>query len=513
LWKAAWTFVILLRGSNSVALSQKGNGGPMSKHKPYIRWRKSNGAFIGVAIFLLAMQLPASEYFVGASVSTLDCGKFEGGVKPGDTLTLAAGERGPIRIIGCQGTAEKPIWVRNDPKGNKPTTILRRSASSGGFIFECLDCVHLVIDGTGKWQGAAEASYCGAPAGKDGCGIRITAGVSGDSPSTYLALRGKSTKVTVRGVEVDGRWSELGTQGIGIQQNDQSVTMAKYPGFWREDFIYENNYVHDVHGEGLYIGPYWRESDPWVPQRNITIRYNLVEDTGRENIQMKAAIDGDNQIHHNVVRRSGLRAEEGQMGAGLSAVEGGQVKIHHNWIEQSGMQGIQHFNHMIPKSEGPFTSEIYNNVIYNSGAISGDARGYGITVNFASGSAEIVPTVYNNTVVRTGDSGINFGSGVTGGVARNNIVADAGTSALRVGDNISSHNLIGSSSSIGFANAALLDFNLTDRSAARDAASLAIYALTDFNGVRRPQGAAPDQGAFEYTLQAAPVPPQVTGVQ
>lgn len=462
-------------------------------------------------LLLVTMMLPAepskaADHFVSASTASVDCGTFNGGVSPGDSITLASGDRGPLIIRNCEGTSASPIVVRNDSAGDRPTVIRRTSAGSGGFVFTCRDCVNVVIDGLSKWRGAPQDAYCGAPAGKTGCGIKVTSVVSGDEPSTYLMLEGLTTKITVRGVEIDGRASTLGTRGIGIQQNDHAMKAANYPGRWRENILYEKNYIHDVFGEGLYIGPNWPDSG--IPLRDITIRENLVEDTGRQNIQLKSALAGTNLIHHNVVRRSGLRGEEGQ-GAGISVFEGGRnTRIHNNWIEASGIQGIQHYNMYITSDQGLFASEIFNNVIYDSGKRFGAVgSGHGISVGSRAGSAEIRPVVYNNTVVKTAGNGIDFNAQVKQGVARDNIVADSGSSHLAIGDNQSLNNVTGASSLMRFEDPTRLRFSLTMDSPARNAGSASGHPPDDFRGVLRPQDGRPDQGAFEFSSAAVPQSP------
>lgn len=319
-------------------------------------------------------------------------------------------------------------------------------------------------------------------------------------------LDGLTTKVTVRGVEIDGRTSSLNTRGVGIQQNDHSRRASDHPGFWREDIVYENNYIHDVFGEGMYIGPNW--PDGGIPLRNITIRSNLIEDTGRQNIQLKSALQGTNAIHDNVVRRSGLQGEEGQ-GAGISVFEGGRnTRIFGNFVEGAGIQGIHHYNMYLPTDQGQFTSEIFNNVVYDSGKRYGAiSEGHGISVGSRSGAATIRPNVYNNTIVRAAGNGISFNSEVSQGVARDNIVVDTTSGPLSLGNNQSVNNRTGTSASMRFADTARLNFGLTTDSPARNSGSVSGFPASDFRGLNRPQEGRADQGAFEYSSAAVPQSP------
>ena len=65
----------------------------------------------------------AADHFVSSGTSTFNCSS----VNPGDTVTLAAGNRGALRVSDCTGTAANPIIIRNDPTGSGPTVIRRNS--------------------------------------------------------------------------------------------------------------------------------------------------------------------------------------------------------------------------------------------------------------------------------------------------------------------------------------------------------------------------------------------------
>ena len=162
----------------------------------------------------------AADHFISANETSFD-GSI---VDPGDTVTLAAGSHRPLAITDLTGTAERPIIIRNDTSGSGPAVITL--TSGGGFVFRCDDCVHVVIDGSGKWQGASsQRTY----------GIQIT--MTGGSPQTFLRVGGLSHHVTIRHVEVDGKWPGLANSGAGIGVNDHEVKQADHRGIWREAFL------------------------------------------------------------------------------------------------------------------------------------------------------------------------------------------------------------------------------------------------------------------------------------
>lgn len=465
---------------------------------------------------LLGQAAVAAEHFVSSNVSEVNCEVFGGGVGAGDRIILESGARDTLKIRNCRGTAQRPVVVTNDPAGSGPTIIRRGSANSKGFILSCSDCEHFVLDGSAGWRGSSTTASCGVQGGENSCGILVTSTSAGDGPSAYIAFIGSSSNFTVRGVEVDGRWPDVSTDGIGISVNDQSFNQSDNPGKWRENILIENNYIHDVEGECLYVGPNW-EFEGNVDDlklRNIEIADNLITDCGWDGIQLKSAIEGVNRIHHNVVLRTGKAIDDSaSQHIGISFYESGNGFIHHNWIEDAGEHGIQHFLHRIPPSFGVMQSSIYNNVIIAPGR-TGPQPGKGITVSRNDQAAQPRTTIFNNTIISPEDSGILIGGSVSaGGVIRNNIVADAGGSAISAPDRVTtSTNRTGSSASMNFVNALSLNFRLRDNSSAVDTGSPIVYPDDDFDGTPRPQGSQPDIGAYEYASGSTgkrPNPPQL----
>ena len=108
-------------------------------------WRSWQSTCIGASDLALA-----ADYKIPAQTATFDCAR----VKPGDTVTLSSGTRGPLTIRSCNGTAAHPIIIRNDPGASAPTVISRSGGSAGGFLFSCNTCIGVEIDGSYKWNGA-----------------------------------------------------------------------------------------------------------------------------------------------------------------------------------------------------------------------------------------------------------------------------------------------------------------------------------------------------------------------
>src|SRR5262245_39424482 len=431
----------------------------------------------------------ATERVIPANVEKFECSS----VAPGSLLTLAAGNRGPLMIRNCNGTRADPIVMRNDPEGMGPTVVSRAEGPEDGFVFSCDDCTGVAIDGSYKWQGAPEGTTYG---------IKVTM-TGGGAPSAFLKIGGLSRFVTIRNVEIDGAWPALATNGIGISVNDHQVDRVDHPDRWREGILIEDNYVHNVEGEGMYIGPNYREGD--LPLRDVEIRYNRVEDTGWDGINTKSMWAGENSIHHNRIRRAG---ENGSTTGSASQYSGimnnaGTVKIYNNWIDSTGQHGIKVWTEEGPPEsmgEGPFEAQVWNNVIVGAGDLWQPfmSHSFGISIGAQPGCEKPIPSVYNNTIVGPRESGIGVSKYAGAGFVRDNIVAGAGGKLAIVAPGFValSNNRIGAIPEIGFENPALLDFHLGDTSPAWNKGS-EDFPPTDFDDEARPRDGAPDPGAFE----------------
>lgn len=449
---------------------------------------------------VLGLSLAASEpalaasHLISAQAGGFDCGS----VRPGDTVILGSGVRGPLKIRNCSGTEDTPITITNDANGTRPTTISRSSGASGGFVFSCDDCVGVVIDGSTKWRGA--------PSGQT-YGIKVTM-TGGESPSAFMRIGGMSRFVTIRSVEIDGTWPALAKNGIGLSVNDHSIQRAAFPTAWREGYKIERNYIHNIEGEGMYVGPNYREGD--LPLRNIEISYNLLEDIGWEGINTKSLIAGNNSIHHNVIRRAGKNDSQSSSQKQYAGVNNnsGSVSIFNNWIESTGTHGIKLGSGEGPletEGFGPFEARVWNNVIVSAGELwsSFMPESHGISVSSKVGVEKPVPYIYSNTIVSPRNDGINLASNVGSGYVKDNVIAGAGGVPVKAPSFVSlTNNRAGSVSDMLFVDAPKKNFRLRADSPARNRAG-SDYPDSDFDDVPRPQDGAADQGAFEFTTNPA----------
>lgn len=143
-------------------------------------------------------------------------------------------------------------------------------------------------------------------------------------------------------------------------------------------------------------------------------------------------------------------------------------------------------------------NKVYNNLIYG---INFPYQGGNAAISVYAGSGH---EIYNNTIANNTTDGILL-SEWTGSVSnvqvRNNIAyGNAGNAFVNGGSGtVQSNNLFGVDPS--FVDSSAKDFRLGGASRAIDAGVGLSLVTTDIVGTGRPQGAAPDIGAFEYRGQ------------
>ena len=381
------------------------------------------------------------RFNVSPSTTTFNCATQNVGA--GDVIVIPGGTRGPLTILNCVGSANNHIFVRNDTTSNGPAIIRRSSGAGGGFIFVCENCRYVTIDGTGKWNGASSLG-CGAldigsgrPPAIRNCGIKVTPSTSGnDSPSSFLALKGNSRFVTLRGVEVDGNWpTGNGTNGNGLVVNDHSynlpngVTQAS-PTEWREGVVLTDNYVHETQGEGIYFGGnFSSEAYDDLPLRNNEMSYNIVRDAGYDCVSMKSSIAGTSRIHHNWVSGCGLThddASTGNSGACIDNFEGAFTQIYNNYAENCYGPGFVANTQNRPASYGPMPISVYSNTFVRPGTPSNNKPCIVISRRDTT-NAEIEPNIYNNTCTDPDGIAIRVDASISPCTIRDNILNGEGT--------------------------------------------------------------------------------------
>lgn len=162
--------------------------------------------------------------------------------------------------------------------------------------------------------------------------------------------------------------------GVGIygkQDPYEGQPWTQYPSYVSRKITITNCYVHDVDGEGMYIGHTYPDGDPdhskIYPIRldSVTISNNIVVNTGWDGIQLSNARNG-NLIFNNSVTSFGLLDIDGQR-AGIISGGNTNSQVFNNTVSNGKGNGIQFF--------GYGKMECYGNVITNVGNTAKNVNG------------------------------------------------------------------------------------------------------------------------------------------
>jgi len=432
------------------------------------------------------------DHIIPLGVSTWD--GIVNGVQPGHIIEIEGGVRGPLRIDEVHGLLGDRVIIRSDPTVRN---IIRRTTPKGGdFVFRLRNCDHFELDGSftaGEIYGIEVTFASGATTGNP------------DNPSSFLHLSGICQDYAIRNIEIDGGFSAgLSNNGVGIQHNDNNVTFqSPFVQAWRENILVELCKIREVQGEGIYLGPNWLSPLNGTPLRNIEVRFNDVQNVGRDGIQVKKTIEGVNRTHHNFVKNTGIRTADPQAGqkSGISFWEG-YGDIYNNWVEDAGEHGCWWHCQNRPASEALLPVKAYNNVVIRAGFSTDPIalNGSGIIFGNKIGAAfSPLIEIYSNTVIECSNRGIFVEANQEGDVTIQNNISVGNSNDIdddSTGSSTVNNNETGSVSAQNFTDAANDDYSLTGASPAVDGVSTGLVAPTDFDDVARPSGAE-DQGAFE----------------
>ncbi len=192
------------------------------------------------------------------------------------------------------------------------------------------------------------------------------------------------------------------TGGVGLymkQDPYNNQPWNHYPNYVMTKVIVRNTYIHDVAGEGMYIGHTYPWGDPAlsnnVPQRmdSVEIYNNIVENTGWDGIQLSNARNGA-KIYGNTVNNFGTANIDAQR-AGI--ILGGNTKgdVYNNTVTNGMGNGIEIF--------GYDTLRVYNNTVTNVGntlrTTNGEESIYGsATPGQVETNPNMKPRIYNNQI-------------------------------------------------------------------------------------------------------------------
>jgi hypothetical protein len=239
---------------------------------------------------------------------------------------------------------------------------------------------------------------------------------------------------------------------------------------------------------------------------DIILRKNYIHDNANQGILGASARV---TIDQNVIARTGLQSS--QFHEHGIYMQGTDIAITNNLIDSNHAYGIQiaaySYNsgtHAVPEYAGATNWLISNNTI----ALQ-DVRG-GIIV-WNAGTAPSGITVQNNIFYRNsestnGDNAVGYLGSYNNIVVRNNLsYTTSGSASLPSGNG----NIVGQDPR--FVDLSVSNFRLQSNSPAINTGIAQLTPSVDIAGVLRPQGSAPEIGAYEFGGTADTTPPTAPG--
>ncbi|HEY9008843.1 PKD domain-containing protein [Ohtaekwangia sp.] len=427
-----------------------------------------------LVVHLASAQNCNCKYTVGLTETNVD-GKALG-INPGDVVCIQAGKRSVLRFSNFTGSATQPIIIKNCGG------VVDVTNADKGYAMWFSASRYFRITGTGD----AANNY----------GIRCAATKSGSNSFVVTDL---SSDVEVDHVEVYGS----GFAGMMIKTDPRCDLSANRGVFTMYNVSVHENYVHDVKGEGFYIGNSFYNG--WTGNTSCSgttlyphdiigckVYKNIVRNSGAEAIQVGAASSGC-EIHDNNVELFGQDPFASYQNNGIQIGLGTGGLMYNNVVKNGPGNGII--------VQGKADNIIYNNVIIGAGSI-------GIYCDDATTSGTLGSgfSFINNTIITPGSDGLKIAAErVSMNHFINNIIIKPGSGVyvnktmtsvkMDEANNYYSANI----DDVKFANAAAGDYHLLSTSPALNkGASVSTYGVTfDFDNKARPSGGVYDIGAFE----------------
>lgn len=405
------------------------------------------------------------------------------GVQPGDVIGLSGNlTYGALKFVNIVGTPENPVIIKNCDG----TAIIETSNSAYGMKFQHSKYFKLMGNGSGN---------------PDDFGIKVTT-----HKGFYIIMEKFTTDFEMAHIEVAGAsrygmGENSGFAAIGIKTSPyQACDVFADPS--RTAWVMRNisvhdNYIHDVGGEGIYMGHGFykgrrEEGCSMVTYshsiKGVRIYNNLIEDVGFDGIQIKNA-DEDVEVYNNIIRNYGTH-NHGAHNEGLLIGDGTVGRFYNNLVDTGTGSGC--FIH------GMGDLYIYNNVFANQ-TEDGIYASHGPMVIRKPGAPF---NIFNNTIYNAGKYGYVFHN-EDGGPKRfiNNLVINAAKAVHPGATTEMENNVVTNDESvIRFVDASNMDFRLNNGSQAIDAGTdLSSYDISDdCDGNPRPSGLGFDLGAYEF---------------
>jgi hypothetical protein len=264
----------------------------------------------------------------------------------GELVCIPSGSYSHLNFHGLVGTEDAPVTITNCGEGQ---VVVDAEAAYPAVSAQAAR--HLRLTGTGDPNQAF-----GFVVQNPGPGLAV------------IDMKGGTSDIELDRFEVMGP----AYSGIAIRNYPYCDPTLGRDAFTQTNTRIHHNYVHDVSGEGLYIGPSHYHSEysptstadcaPGIPEaalRGVEIHHNTVEDVGRDGIQVGAAIDGM-FIYNNTIRRYALAGSYGHIG-GIQINPGSVGNIFGNRIESAVDGPPDNAVQYAGGEDGP--TLLYNNLI------------------------------------------------------------------------------------------------------------------------------------------------------
>lgn len=416
---------------------------------------------------------------------TFDGNQTSPKVKPGDVLCFEAVERGRIIIRNINGSKEKPVIIKNCGGVATITSVLGQTSNPDPILMQNSSFF--------RFTGSGDPNFL--------YGIRINKGQNG------MQLSGRCTNFEIDHVEV----FNTGFAGIMAKTDPNCADSTT----WRENFTMRDislhhNYVHDVQGEGFYVGNSFYNTAPPSTDvcgkkyphaiEGVELYRNVVKRTGCEGIQVGSATQNCS-IHDNTIDTTGLNPFANFQNNGLQIGNGTGGVCYNNWINYAPGNGISCL--------GIGDNFFYNNIIINAGADTAKL-GIGIFMDEQATPDSVLGTgmkFVNNTIINPRGNAIRiYTDKLPQSYIYNNVVVQYGTSPEYVRKLSSSVNVDqkgnvfrNTMSALSFQDATKNDFRLKSGSPAIGAGvDVSSWEIT-FDHTNNLRKVPFDAGAFAYS--------------
>lgn len=304
--------------------------GPAQNNASYLNTSAAAVAQVGV---VAPVECLKCTYVVPPSASNINGEQIQ--IKPGDVICLSAAfNYGPLRFAKLRGEAGKPVIITNC--GGK---VRMDETSDAPYAIKIVDSQFIRVTG-----------------GDTGLGMRLTGANLG------LSLDYLTSDFEVDHIEV----GYVGYAGIMAKTDPTCNDSTVRGSFTMKNVSIHDNFVHFTGGEGLYVGNSFYEKGEQEPCgvrlphdiNGAQLYNNIVQFTGRDGIQLGAAVQGAN-IFNNKIEYFGTTGEYAQ-NSGIQIGEGTGGRCFNNFIKVGSGNGITVL--------GLGDNKILSNVIISTGA-------------------------------------------------------------------------------------------------------------------------------------------------